>query len=54
MGVDTGAIATTWKAEHGHSILETTDIGSLTLLRDDLRTQAQRTAPQDGQEGNAA
>ena len=45
LDLDTAAVAGQWKTDHGHPITETTDLGGLALLRDDLRTQATRVEP---------
>jgi hypothetical protein len=38
------AVAADWFHTHGHAIAETTDLGSLELLRDDLKTRSEMAA----------
>lgn len=39
LGVTRAQVAADWQSEHGHAIAQTTDLGSLELLRDDLATR---------------
>jgi len=43
-GITLGQLAQEWLDQHGHIIQETTDFGSLELLRDDLRAKARSNA----------
>lgn len=43
-----------WQAEHGHPIAETTDLGSLEILRDDLQERARVKAREAGSDPHDA